>query len=121
MPRAHPLVVAIAAALTRSLFLMSFDRVYGDTLPIPRFSVADAPKLEGDVADPAWASAPPIFVETQQGLNFDGTGATTVEIRAVHDGTTAYFSFTWADSTRSLKHLPLLKQKDGWHVVQDGF
>src|SRR6266853_1884632 len=37
------------------------------------------------------------------------------------DGTWAYFLFTWEDPTRSLKHLPLVKQIDGWHLLHDGY
>ena len=48
-------------------------------------------------------------------------GASEVEIRAVHDGETAYFSFVWSDPTRSLKHLPLIKKEDGWHVMQEKY
>ncbi len=29
--------------------------------------------------------------------------------------------FVWDDPTRSLKHLPLRKEEDGWHVLQQGF
>jgi hypothetical protein len=39
----------------------------------------------------------------------------------VHDGTWAYFLFTWEDPTRSLKHLPLVKEVEGWHVLHDGY
>jgi hypothetical protein len=39
----------------------------------------------------------------------------------VHDGTWAYFLFTWDDPTRSLKQLPLVKEIDGWHVLHNGY
>ena len=39
----------------------------------------------------------------------------------MHDGTYAYFLFTWQDSTRSLKQLPLVKEADGWHLLHSGF
>ena len=58
---------------------------------------------------------------TSEGGNFDGKGETRIEIRAVHDGTWAYFLFTWEDPTRSLKHLPLVKEVDGWHLLHDGY
>ena len=38
----------------------------------------------------------------------------------MHDGTWAYFLFIWEDSTRSLKHLPLVKDADGWRVLHNG-
>ncbi len=41
-----------------------------------------------------------------------------VEVRALHDGTFAYFAFTWTDPTRSLKHMPLVKQEDGWRLMR---
>ena len=58
---------------------------------------------------------------TNQGENFDGKGETRVDIRAVHDGTWAYFLFTWEDPTRSLKQLPLIKRGDGWQLLHDGY
>ena len=39
-------------------------------------------------------------------------------VRAVHDGTNAYFLFEWPDTTRSQKHLPLQKTESGWHVLE---
>jgi hypothetical protein len=59
------------------------------------------------------------FHPYQQGANLDGSGESTVEIRAVYDGDTAYFAFTWQDSTRSVKDFPLLKAIDGWHRLAD--
>ena len=50
-----------------------------------------------------------------------GKGNSAVEIRAVHDGKWVYFRFTWEDPTRSLKHLPLVKREDGWHVLHDRY
>src|SRR5428012_4566 len=57
---------------------------------------------------------------TNEGGNFDGKGESRVEIKAVHDGNWAYFLFVWEDPTRSLKHLPLIKEADGWHVLHHG-
>ena len=81
---------------------------------------ADAPILDGDTSDRAWRNVTPFSLMTSEGGNFDGTGETRIEIRAVHDGTWAYFLFTWEDPTRSLKHLPLIKEVDGWHVLHEG-
>jgi hypothetical protein len=92
-----------------------------DELYVARIPASAAPVLDGDLADPAWRLARPITVLTNQGANFDGSGASEVEIRAVHDGEVVYFSFVWSDSTRSLKHLPLIKKADGWHVMQSAY
>jgi Ethylbenzene dehydrogenase len=89
-------------------------------LQIHRINKADAPILDGDTSDRAWRNITPFSLMTSEGGNFDGTGETRIEIRAVHDGKWAYFLFTWEDPTRSLKHLPLIKQADGWRVLHDG-
>ena len=90
-------------------------------MQIHRIAVADAPILDGDTSDPVWRSIPPFSVMTNKGDNFDGKGESKIEIRAVHDGTWAYFLFTWEDPTRSLKQLPLIKQADGWHMLHNGY
>ena len=79
------------------------------------------PLLDGETSDPVWRNIKPFMVTTNQGGNFDGTGETRVEIRAVHDGTWAYFLFVWEDPTRSLKQLPLKKTADGWTLLHDGY
>jgi hypothetical protein len=92
-----------------------------DTLRIHRIASADAPVLDGDASDPVWRNIRPFSVMTNQGGNFDGRGESRVDIRAVHDGTWAYFLFIWQDPTRSLKQLPLVKEIDGWHLLHDGY
>jgi hypothetical protein len=118
--QSNPFTVAAAVAITGTSFIVAADRLSVDQLQIRRIDRAEAPRLDGDTSDRAWRNAAPFFVRTAQGGNFDGKGETRIEIRAVHDGTWAYFLFIWEDSTRSLKHLPLVKQADGWHVLHDG-
>ncbi len=118
--QANPLVVAAAVAITGTSFILAADRLTVDQLEIRRIDHADAPILDGDTSDRAWRKAVPFFVETNEGGNFDGKGQTRVEIRAVHDENWAYFLFIWEDSTRSLKHFPLVKSADGWRVLHDG-
>jgi Ethylbenzene dehydrogenase/Prokaryotic cytochrome b561 len=119
--QSNPLVVATAVALTGASFVVAADRLSVDRLQIHRINHADAPRLDGDTSDRAWRDAIPYFLMTSEGGNFDGKGETSIEIRAVHDGTWAYFLFVWEDPTRSLKHLPLVKEADGWHVLHHGF
>jgi Ethylbenzene dehydrogenase/Prokaryotic cytochrome b561 len=119
--QSNPFIVAAAVAITGTSFIVAADRLTVDRLHVYRIDSADAPRLDGDTSDQAWRKAEPFFVRTAQGGNFDGKGETTIEIRAVHDGTRAYFLFVWQDPTRSLKHLPLTKQADGWHVLHRGF
>ncbi|HLZ00545.1 MAG TPA: ethylbenzene dehydrogenase-related protein [Bradyrhizobium sp.] len=119
--QANPFVVAAAVAITGASAFVATDYLAVDTLTIRRINSADAPVLDGDTSDPVWRNAQPYSLMTNQGGNFDGRGESRVEIRAVHDGTWAYFLFTWEDPTRSLKQLPLIKKIDGWHLLHDGY
>jgi hypothetical protein len=118
---ANPFVVAVAVAITAASAMVATDWFSVDSLKIQRIPSDDAPVLDGDTSDPVWRSARPFSLMTNQGGNFDGRGESRVEVRAVHDGTWAYFLFTWEDPTRSLKQLPLIKKVDGWHVLHDGY
>ncbi|MCP4619758.1 MAG: hypothetical protein GY844_25365 [Bradyrhizobium sp.] len=119
--QANPLVVAIAIAITGVSLLAASDRLAVDRLQVQRIASSDAPLLDGDTSDRVWRTSRPITLVTHHGDNFDGKGEARIEIRAVHDGTWAYFLFVWDDPTRSLKHLPLIKQADGWHLLRNGF
>jgi cytochrome b subunit of formate dehydrogenase len=119
--QSNPFVVAAAVAIVGATVIVSVDREAVDTLHIHHINSADAPVLDGETSDPVWRKITPFSVMTSHGGNFDGKGETKVEIRAAHDGTWAYFLFTWADPTRSLKHLPLLKADDGWRLLHDGY
>jgi len=119
--QANAFVVAAAAAITGGSLIVATDHLAVDRLQIRRINAADAPILDGDTSDRAWRDVKSFSVLTGEGGNFDGKGETRIEVRAVHDGTYAYFLFTWQDSTRSLKHLPLVKEADGWHLLHSGF
>jgi len=119
--QSNPFAVAAAVAVASASLVVASDWLSVDRLQIHRIATADAPIVDGDTSDPVWRNIQPIAVMTNQGDNFDGKGETRVEIRALHDGTWAYFLFTWEDPTRSLKQLPLIKQADGWHVLHNGY
>ena len=119
--QSNPLAVAAAVAITGASVVVAADWLAVDTLQIHRIASTVAPILDGDTSDPVWRNIQPFTVVTNQGGNFDGRGESRVEIRAVHDGTWAYFLFTWEDPTRSLKQLPLVKEVDGWHLLHDGY
>src|SRR6202163_2088110 len=119
--QSNPFVVAAAIAIAGASIVVATDRLAVDQLQIHRISSADVPILDGDTSDRAWRNIQPFSVMTTQGGNFDGKGESRIDIRAVHDGTWAYFLFTWDDPTRSLKHLPLVKEIDGWHMLHDGY
>jgi cytochrome b subunit of formate dehydrogenase len=119
--QSNPFIVAAAVAIVGATVVVSMDQEAVDTLHIHRINSADAPVLDGETSDPVWRSIAPFSVMTTHGGNFDGKGETKIDIRAAHDGTWAYFLFTWADPTRSLKRLPLIKADDGWRLLHNGY
>lgn len=121
MIRLNAFVVACVAAALTVIFTITSERQIIDTLRIYRVDRADVPVIDGETSDPIWRRIPPLYVRTENGGNFDGTGETTVSIRAVHDGSDAYFLFVWDDPTRSLKQLPLRKSAGHWQLLHDGY
>lgn len=113
--------MAMLVGATGVALIMTWRTALEDTLYVPRIGRANVPTLDGDAPDAAWRLAKPTTVLTSFGGNLGGIGSSAVEIRAVHDGTWVYFRFTWEDPTRSLKHLPLVKREDGWHVLHDRY
>jgi hypothetical protein len=118
--QANPFVIATAVAILGTWLVIATDWLAVDSVRIHRISSAQAPVLDGDTSDPVWRNVQPFSLMTNQGDNFDGKGETRIDIRAVHDGTWAYFLFTWEDPTRSLKQLPLIKRDRGWQLLHDG-
>ncbi len=106
----------IAGMLVGGAYLY-LDRMSRDVLYVGRIDKAAAEGLNTDLWNGVWTDARPLYVHTNQGVNLGGSGASLVEIRAVHDEDTIYFAFTWEDPTRSLKHAPLIKAEDGWHAL----
>lgn len=119
--RPGPLLLAVVAAAAGIAIAMTVDRASEDTYLVQRISKANRPVLDGDISDAVWRTAKPFTMFTELGGNYDGKGEAVVTIRAVHDSEWAYFCFMWDDPTRSLKHLPLVKQQDGWHVLHDRY
>lgn len=112
-----PVIASAIAGLTVVTLGFTFEMFSADRLFIPAVrGLTDLPIIDGDISDPVWASAPPVRVLTNQGANFGGTGTSTIEVRAVHDGERVYFAFVWEDPTRSLKHFPLIKSVHGWRM-----
>ena len=93
----HPLAVAAATGITVLALASSVDLGARDRLVVRAITTAEAPRLDGDLADPVWRKAPPVTVSTNQGANFAGTGTSSVTISAVHDGRTAWLSLVWDD------------------------
>lgn len=117
---AHPLATALAAGIGLIMAGGLVEQSTRSRLVVHRIDRSEAPRLDGDLSDPAWSKTPPVTVMTQHGANLGGSGQSNVEIRALHDGTHAYLAFVWDDPSRSLKHLPLIKSQGGWYRAGDG-
>jgi Ethylbenzene dehydrogenase len=117
----NPFLVALAVTIVGTSLLVAADDQTTQSLRIRHVDAADVPVIDGDTSDRVWRTTTAVYIVTGHGDNFDGKGATTVEIRAVHDDQRVYFLFAWDDPTRSLKQLPLLKTADGWKLLHRGY
>jgi cytochrome b subunit of formate dehydrogenase len=115
--RTKPLLIGAFAGVAFVVLLAGLDWTTRETLIVSRVGAGRAPKLDSLLDDIAWAKARPVTILTQQGANLGGTGESTVEVRAVHDGQKIYFAFKWEDPSRSVRRLPLIKKEDGWHII----
>src|SRR4051812_16340581 len=78
--RPRPVLIGVLVGAATVTALASIDWTSRDTLQVKRMKAGPDTKLLLD--DPAWASARPVFIHTQQGINLGGTGASLVEVRA---------------------------------------
>ena len=112
--RAHPFATALLAIFLAAGLAGGLEVLTRPVLTIVAIKKSEAPMIDGDLSDAIWSKARLASVMTTQGGDFGGMHQSLVEIRALHDGEFAYFAFTWDDPTRSLKHQPLVKTRDGW-------
>jgi hypothetical protein len=82
---------------------------------------ATAPVLDGNAADAVWATARPLTLKLEDGVNFaGGKGETTATLKSVVAGDTIYFLIQYADPTLSVQRGPYKKQADGsWTKLKD--
>jgi cytochrome b subunit of formate dehydrogenase len=78
------------------------------------------PTLDGIADDVIWKETPAIEIATQRGMNLPG-GEVQVTAKMAYDDTHLYALFEWPDTTRSQKHLPLIKTEKGWKVLQNDY
>lgn len=109
-------VVAVAAGGMAATVLYALQStVPGQSLSVTQ--TKEPPTLDGIADDPLWEAAGTVQVLTTRGENLPG-GAVEVTVKAAHDGTHFYGLIQWPDTTRSQKHLPLVKTTTGWTVQQ---
>lgn len=112
--------VAVAIAIGASCYYWLWQR--NDKLTMTSLPISVLMEIDGIASENAWQQTPSTTVHTFGGANFtNNSGATTISVKALHNGIDAYFLVRWQDPTRSLTHLPLLKTEQGWHVQQHGF
>jgi hypothetical protein len=116
--QSRPLASALLVSLLFGGGLLAFDLYRSPRLVVATISSAQAPEIDGDISDDVWRTATPARVLTLHGGNFGGSGESTVEVRAVHDSQNVYLALEWDDPTRSLEHMPLFKDQEGWHSLQ---
>lgn len=111
---------AICAGAASVAAVTALDSASKGSLKLAPIAPATAPLIDGKSDDRAWARARPVTVYTTRGANFSG-GEVPITVRGLHDGEVAYFLFEWPDSTRSQKHLPVIKTERGWRVLQNQY
>ena len=107
----------VAAAGTAAAF---YSMEWGATQKLAVIRTETPPALDGFPDDPVWRQSDGVEIHTVRGANLPG-GETPVRVRAAHDGHELFALFEWPDSTRSHKHLPLVKTEQGWTVMQTEF
>ncbi len=116
-PTTKPWALAVAVIFGSLLVgaLYAVDQATRPSLAV--LLTKNAPILDGNLSDQSWQFAESVEVRTHQGANLNGTGTSTVQIKAVRTKTKIYFAFQWQDPTRSLMRAPTIKRKDGWYVM----
>jgi hypothetical protein len=107
------LALGVSVAVTAMVYPIDRATIY----PLKIMRVSQTPVIDGDPRDVVWQQAKPVTIHTTEGANFPG-GEVSVRVRGVHDGERVYFLFEWPDTTRSQKHLPLIKTAEGWKVLE---
>ena len=113
----RPFALALVAEIAVAAVAVLADTGLRSTLTVA--ATTTPPKIDGVLDDPVWQSARPVEIHTMQGVNLGGSGESTVLAQAAYDDENVYFAFRWQDPTRSIKRLPLVKRKDGWHLIHE--
>ena len=110
--------IALVVGAGAAAAFWGMDRASTTRLTIAPLS--QAPTLDGIGSDAVWDEANSVAIATHRGENLPD-GEVTVTLRAGRYGDDFYSLFQWPDTTRSQKHLPLVKTEAGWRVRQTEF
>ncbi len=117
-----PLFGALLAGGITALAGLGLQKATETTLLVSLIEQMDrenVPVIDGDISDPIWSRTRPASVLTNLGANFENdSGESRVTVRAAYDAENLYMAISWDDPTRSLMHLPLVKNDTGWHLVR---
>ncbi|MGH8772125.1 MAG: ethylbenzene dehydrogenase-related protein, partial [Burkholderiales bacterium] len=86
-------------------------------VPLDVRHISELPIIDGKPDDSAWSGAKQVQIHTVRGMNLP-KGEVPVRVRGVHDGQRVALLFEWQDTTRSQKHIPLIKTAEGWKLLQ---
>lgn len=89
-------------------------------LNVSRIAINELVEIDGIANEALWQDAEAVEVATFGGANFI-EGSTAIRIKAVENGEEMFFHISWQDPSKSLQHLPLIKTRQGWKIIQDGF
>lgn len=129
LKRVFPLRALVFAPRSLSLFLVGvlttgiwfwMQALNQMPLQVHKLNAETLINIDGYPDESFWREIPSVSVQTTGGANFDN-GSTIVSIKAAANKQETYFLFRWKDETRSLNHLPLIKQNGQWAVQQNGF
>ncbi len=110
LARVVPLGLALAIAFCGTAFAQN---------TLTAVKAAQAPKLDALSAEPAWAKAPELKFQVQNGQNFGG-GTSNVAMKAVYTSDMLYVLVQYTDPTQSVRRFPYQKQTDGtWKKLVD--
>lgn len=109
--------LTVSSATAGTMYVL--DKLAVNELRVPKM-ISDRPVIDGDINDTAWARVAESSIQTSRGANVSGQEV-SVSVKAVHDGDYFYALFKWPDSSRSQKHLPLVKTESGWRVMQSEY
>lgn len=117
---AYGAALFVAASAGAAVAAVFFGADQASTNRLEAAYAKKEPILDGKSDDAVWENAKAVEIPTMRGANLPD-GDVSVTVRAAYNDTHFFGLFQWPDSTRSFKHLPMVKTEDGWKVQQTEF